>query len=405
MIDNLVLAINEATISMDGVIAELVTPEVTVVPEITIAPILKSIPFLVLNKELGILIQIVNRKMYLQFPSDSFHISEPTIIDYQLIPGEVYMFVFNTNGLTYKMSIITADKEVYTTTGMNTSLTPIQPSVIGGNENGTATMCGGTILDIIISKNGNNTVDYYNRSLMGYIPRLSQILFDFSLFQGSRVYNTITSIAGGFATKVPRAGSLSNEYGYGAATELAKQQSDFYGKIITNQFYQILDGYMDNFFCKDNLGNKDFTISLWLYNVKCRNNNHSIISDDIGKNYIYYDADAGAIIINFAGTSIRRIPIILKEWTNITFKHDKYMKTFYLIVQDIKGARYNIEWVSSNKFSLMSLFAEYNYSTKKYYRNFLGYLSTVSIFMSCIDERTYKDLYRNQKLLVQGMEK
>ena len=405
IVDNIALAMNEATMSMEATINNLVTPVVPELPEITIAPILKSIPFLVLNKELGILVQIVNRKMYLQFPSDSFHISEPTIIDYELIPGELYMFVFNTNGLTYKMSLINADKEVFVATGMNTSLTPIQPSIIGGNETGTMTMCGGTIIDIIISKNGNNTIDYYNRSIMGYIPRLSQILFDFSLFQGSRVYNTITDIGNGYATKIPRAGSLSNEYGYGTATNLAKQQSDFYGEIISNQFYQVLDGYMDNFFCKDNLGDKDFTISLWLYNKGCRTNHHSIISDDIGKNFIYYDASAGKIVVDFFGSPVINTNMILKTWTNITLKHDKFSRTFYLVVQDIDGTRHNIEWKNKNKFSLMSLFAEYNYITKKYYRNFVGYLSTISIFMSCIDERTYKDLYKNQKILVQGMEK
>lgn len=405
IIDNLNLAIDEAILSVENITSNLVQSEVISPVELVVAPILKSIPFLVLNKEFGILVQIVNRKMYLQFPSDSFHISEPTIIDYQLIPGEVYMFVFNTNGLTYKMSIITPDKEIYSTTGMNTSLISLQPSIIGGNENGTASMCGGTILDIIISKNGNSTIDYHNRSLMGYIPRLSQILFDFSLYQGSRVYNTIADIGNGYATKIPRSGSLSNEYGYGAATNLVKQQSDFYGNIISNQFYQMLDGYMDNFFCKDNLGNRDFSISLWVYNKGCHTNHHSIISDDIGKNYIYYDAQAGKIVIDFFGRRPINTDIILTEWTNIVLRYNKFLKTFYLVVHNIKGVRYNIEWKSTNKFSLMSLFAEYNYSTKKYYRNFIGYLSTISIFMSNIDERTYKDLYKNQKLLVQGMQK
>lgn len=403
--DNINLAISEATFALEGMIDGVIPYEIPEPFEIKISPLLKSIPFLVLNKELGILVQIVNRKIYLQFPSNSFHISEPTIIDYELIPGEVYMFVFNTNGLTFKMSIITPDKEVFTATGMNISLASLQPSIIGGNENKTSSMCQGTILDIIISRNGNNTIDYYNRSLMGYIPRLSQVLFDFSLVQGSRTYNTITDIGDGYATKIPRAGFLSHEYGYGTATELAKQQSDYYGTIISNDFYQILDGYMDNFFCKDNLGDRDFTISLWIYNTICRTNHHSIISDDIGKNYIYFDAAANKIVIDFFGQSPINIGFILNDWTNITFRHNKYLKTFYLTVYDIRGNRKDMSWISTNKFSLMSIFAEYNYATKEYYRDFKGFLSTISIFMSDIDERTYKNLYKNQKLLVQGMEK
>jgi len=45
-----------------------------------------SIPFIVLNKEFNLMIQIIDRKIYLQFPSSSMVNAEPVIIDYELVP-------------------------------------------------------------------------------------------------------------------------------------------------------------------------------------------------------------------------------------------------------------------------------------------------------------------------------
>lgn len=404
-IDNINLTIENSTQEVNTYIDNLNVPEIVEISEPQkIEPLQLGIPFLVLNKDLNIMVQIVNRKLFLQFPGNNLTDSKPVIIDYELIPGELYMFTFNISGLVFTMTLITPDKQIFTVTGMNTSLVELLPTIIGGNVERTRSMCSGSIIDLIVSKSGTGTIDYYNRSIMSYIPRQAQIIFDFSIYQGSRVYNNINS-AGNVYIGSDKTGSYYNNFGNGAPTEASKQQADFYGDIISNRFYQVLNGYMDNFFCRDNLKNTDFTISFWLYNNNSKSNKHMMISDDINHNYIYYDASQGRIVIDFNGMQDKLfIPIILKSWVNVMFKRDRFQSKYYLIITEFNGKKHEIEFSSKSNFFLMSLLAMYDRDSKSYRYQFKGYMGALSIFLQNIDKPTYKELIKNQKTLVQGME-
>ena len=398
--ENLTSAAEETIGSINKITQEL--PEIKT-PEnkkIKLPPLKKSIPFMVLNKEHDIVIQIVERKLFLQFKSNTMVNADPLIIDFELVPGDTYMFMFNTNNLTINMSLITPDKQLFRTSGINTSGVPLLPSIIGGNVDGTASFCG-TILDIILSKSGAFSNDFYNRSLMSYVPRSAKILFDFSVSNGDRVYNTINKIGANFAKNT---NILLDRFKNPIPN--ASQKADKHGTIISNAYYQVLNGYMDNFFCSENLKDKDFTISLWMYKKDTfKSSRHMILSDDINQNYVYYDDNENMIYLNFKGVENKSLFLHFDSWVHLTLKHNLFMNKFVLTIQKLDEDEVETLSINTkNQFLLMSIFAEYDYDKKRYINKFDGLLSTIVIYLSDISYSEYLTLHNEQKILVRGME-
>jgi len=363
-------------------------------------PTLKySIPLIVLDKDNNIMVQIVDQKIFLQFRSNTMVNSDPIIIDYTLIPEDVYMLAFKTNGITLNMNLITSNKKIYSASGLVPIDQILQPSIIGGNADGSSSFCG-TIIDIIVSKSGNFPTEFYNRSVLGYIPRTADVLFDFSVSQGSRVFNTINRAGAKF---IKNTNVLLDRFQNPIPD--AAQKADLHGNILDNKFYQVFNGYVDNFFCKNNLENKDFTISLWLYKIieikKTRR--HMILSDDLNQNYIYFDAIDNKLYMDFGG--VQNLFLHLDEWTHIVLKHTLYTNRFVLTFQKMNDLETQAIAITANKqFSLMSIFAEYDYESKQYINEFNGLLSSISIFLTDIDTQMYNTLHEEQKILVKGME-
>jgi len=383
---------------------DLKNPIETKVNVITKIPDLKySIPLLLLNKEKNIMIQIVDRKIYFQFPSSSVVNSEPIVIDHQLDVDAVYMLVFNYSGLLFNISLITEDKKIISAKGINIDGYDLFPTIIGGNNNGTASFCG-TILDVITSKSGRKTLSYYKRSNLSYVPKTSSIVFDFSLFDGGLVRNVANRVGLGYAKEINELDDRFN-----APTKLSNQIATGTGKVVSlPKFYQCFDGYVDNFFCKDNLIGKDFTISIWAYSKNNAGTRHILIADDINNIFVYYDAFAHKIVMDVQGTK-EIVYITLDYWTQITFKHSLLSNNYHLTVHklahgNIAETRTNLVIKHKAQFALMSIFAEYDHKTRLYGNRFNGLLSTITIFMNTIDESIYMDMHNNQKIMVKGME-
>ncbi len=397
VIDGVTLITEDALKDIDAVIDEIPIIEPATEPPVQPEPIRKSIPFIVLNKEEDTMIQVVDRKMYLQFKANSLLDKEPTIIDYELVPDEIYMFIFNTNGFAYNMSLITPNKQVFEASGINVNGANLQPSIIGGNADLTESFCG-NIIDVIVAKTGGKTIDYYKRSLLGYIPRTSQILFDFGVTNGDKVYNTINKVGSKFVNDTD---ALTSDFL--APTSFGNQKATIKGTVIKNDFYTVFDGYMDNFFCKDNLQKKDFTVSIWTYNVDCTSHRNIILSDDINDHYIYYDAVDDHVIIDFKDAETIIVPYVLNEWTQFTLRHSLFISKYELIIEN-SSTKVVHDIVTTKPFALMSIFAEYDYKSKRYINQFQGLLSTVSIFLNTISDEKYYELHREQLILVRGME-
>lgn len=404
-VDNIVTAVDAMQESLEALLPAAEVQQEPESPSMVIPDMKYSIPLLVLNKDENIMVQIVDRKLHLQFKANSLMSSEPFVIDHVLEVDETYMMVFNTNGFVFSMSLITPDKNILTVNGLNSLNHNLQPTLIGGNPDHTESFCG-TICDIIATTNGTNTTDFYNRSLMGYIPRSSQVLFDFSVSNGSRVYNTINRAG---TTFIQNEDALSPNFM--SPISAAGQKADMYGTVHHNQFYQVLEGYMDNFFCKNNLAGKDFTVSSWIYDLGNTGYRHTIMSDDINQNYIYYDAVEKKLIVDFFGAATDFMFLDMlepngtkNEWIHITLKHILYINRFVITVHKMSGAKTDIVIDTPTQFHLMSLMAEYVETSRSYENKFNGFISTVSVFFTPIDDATYNVLHHEQSQLVRGME-
>ena len=408
LVDSTTVVVDKFSESLEDVISDLKLPDPAISQAdnpVSIPDMKYSIPFIVLNKEENLLIQIVERKIYLQFPSSSMVNAEPIIIDYELVPDDIYMFSFKFSGLLFNMSLITPDKKVISTKGINIDGYKLFPTILGGSVDKTSSFCG-TFYDIIMSKSGNYMLEHNKKSLLSYVPRTSSILFDFGLFKDGRVLNTIGKIGDRFTNSVD--GVLDK---FASPIKPAEQQANAIGNVVIKKgFYQVFNGYMDSFFCKDNLIGKDFTVSLWLYSLKNTKTKHVIISDDINDIYVYYNAFDKKLVFDIQGVE-NFVYITLDYWTHITFKHVLYSNSYQLIIHKISNLatnvleeRFVINVISNVQFALMGIFAEYNKEDRRYDNIFDGLLSTISIFFNPIDDATYNELHFNQQRLVRGME-
>jgi len=380
IVDNIALSIENAKLELESFSLNDTDYEI---PSTNIDPMLKSIPLLILNDTHNISIEIVNKRIQLQMPTEMFY-DNATVLEHDLIAGKTYMLSFNTDGLIYKLKLITEEKEIFEASGINQNFYKLFPTKVGGDT--TRTFCGVQILDIILSKLGSNTINYYIRSNLSFVPRNAQIVFDFKLYNGNQVFNTIN------------AAGLS----YSGLNSSALQKADMYGNIIRNEFYQVMHGYMDNFFCKDNLGDKDFTISLWIYNLsRTGEGRQYIISDDVNNNYIYYFENQ--IVMDFNG-QVKYAIISLNNWAHVTLKYKLYESRYDLNIKVIDGSSYKLSINTKHKFFLMSLLARYSNQHRMYIDKMDALLGPVSIFMYTLNDSEINTLFDNQNILVKGMQ-
>jgi len=352
-----------------------------VIPKITTYK--KSIPLLVLNNDSDNIIQIVDKKIYFQFKANGLLNSEPYIIDHELEPEKQYALSFKNIDTKFKLTLITPDKNTYSIDGVNTSGKSLFPTIVGGNVQHNSSFCG-TVIDIILSKTGQYTNSYYEKSMMSYVPRTAGILFDFKVSNKGRVYNTILQEGGGFTT----------------AAIQSQQKASYYGEILFNDYYQVLHGTMDNFFCKENLKNKSFSVSFWLWNIS--NTIGTIISDDINDTYIKWNSSDSKIIIIFKDY-VKIIPFVFNKWAHFVFSHEYYTNTYTLSIQN-SNTKETVDIVNNIQFNLMSLLSRYDYASKQYVEIFNGLLSTLTIFDYKISDVEYNTLHKEQEFLVKGME-
>jgi len=352
-------------------------------------------PIMLLNEELNIAIYAIDNKLHLQLPPSMYSQEDPTIIEYEMDPSEIYFLHFKVKTGTYEITFISPNKKIYNVTGTNFDNIDLTLKAIGRDNE--CSFCGMKIYDIIFG-NGriNNSIDLYKNSLLNYIPDTAQLFlnFDPNFITNTRIKNALVNNTDNIDT---------------ASSNIS---TSLYGKILTNNFCYALEGIMDNFYCKENLINTSFTISFWLKAKKDINNSnrHIIISDDIGKNYIYYDAINKNIVTSFTtdiGVSEYSLyyPFFETQWTLITLKHTLH-EGFELRFQNLISTNHFSIFINnctSVNFRLMSICAEYSYNQKTYINNFYGYIAQFSLYYYNISESIYKTLFEKQSLIVKGL--
>ena len=361
-----------------------------------------SIMFLMLDSAHDIAVQIVNKKLVLHIPSSTVLNASKIVIDYTLEKNHLYNFTYSVQGRQIVLTLMDESKVKYSATVLNIYGYNLVPEYIGGMPRGALptgmkTACTLEVLNVSYSNVGSAD-DYYKYTVLNTIPRTSVVTFDYSVVDvTNRIYNVsattnVTSIDSNLVALL------------GVAKE--KQKISGYGEVVSNGFFQVYQGMLDNFFCSSNLSNFSYTLALWFYvdKPKSKNERHIIINDDINDNSIYYNGVTNSLHIEFAGATKEIIQNIENKWYCIFIEKFNYEKKYRIILTS-KDFNQRIEKVIETpiKFNLMSIGAEYivglNYTSL-----FEGYFGPVTVYIGPSTDSEKILTCGNQYLQIKGIE-
>jgi hypothetical protein len=237
-----------------------------------------------------------------------------------------------------------------------------------------------------VSRNNKNKNNNGDISIMTYKMGYYKNNFHMSLISG-KLYNSVGNVGDQFIE-----------------TSATKQDCTYYGTVITTPYCNIFDGYLENFFCKDNLIDKTFTMSFFIcrYNSTFVNDKTKevIISDDLNNTVLYYDSLADKIILSHQDSSVSMIMTNIDKWNHICVSYNHYTKQFDVKINNILSLTMTID-----KFALMTLFAEYNHNKRRSENRWAGYSANISIFNRILTSDEIQNLMDNQYLSILGSEK
>lgn len=167
-----------------------------------------------------------------------------------------------------------------------------------------------------------------------------------------------------------------------------------FGKNTINNYRLIntLSGGLTDFFCKNNIKDRNFTISFWfkrhtkIYDT--HRNRHMLISDEVNRNYVYYNNSSNQLIFEYKDTKKVYNYDIKDVYHNIIFSYDHSTNKLTLKLFDYKSKIFAIEdiiYIDSFNFNLMSIFCEYDFDNKKYINNFYGELTQFKLYFKSIN--------------------
>ena len=422
-----------------------------------------GIPLAVLNEEKNIILTIQDKRLKLLNINNNFSINIPLStgeIDYQA--GEQLFIEFSTTGFNHTISWTNERKVTDSATVMATNSITLKPTQLGSYyKDGVkvALMCG-VLLDIIFTESPQSKDDWMNNSNT-FRPSGTIGYYDFSVFDGYNVY----SIPEAF--KVTQLGSLATVKGilyeskeYTREEILIKIQNGEINSLLSNEvvvvgekpitvlgdfiwknnvyYKNVTFGYLDNFFCRDNLSESSFTISFWL-KIKDSVTNGK---EDFKKKYIFADINNGNFIwledeelkIQLFGQPLRIEPVKLlfkkdmsvdnpvyvEKWFHHVFKYDKANATVYYTINAIDRKRnfdinydslilepkeVKIPLINSSigkkiKFSLVTMLARYDVKSLKYTDFVDAEIAAIAIWKEYKDESFINTIYDYQKRII-----
>ena len=450
------------------IIEDLVTefnPEIMVINEtpqgIKRTPQKLGIPLLVLNEEHNIILTIHEKKLKLININSNFGLDvvlETTEIDYK--DGEQLFIEFSTTGFEHTISWTNERKIKNTSSIMSLNTLSLKPTQLGSfykDGQKVALMCG-KINDIIFT-NSNRTVDEWFNNSNTYRPNGTIGFYDFSLFDGYHVYsvpeffkvvklNSLATVKGIlYESKQYNSIEIAKKIQDGKFNELLSSEVTIVGEkpisvggdfIWKNNVYykNVSFGYLENFFCRDNLAGESFTISFWLKQKDAITN----LRENFNKKYIFSDTNFGNFIwleddllkIQLFNQPLRIEPIKLlftkditsvepeyiEKWFHHVFKFDKADATVYYTINCIDRKRnfdqnYSIDILEPKTikipligkekvldFSLVTMLARYDVKKLDYTDNFFGEITALSIWNKFLPLSKIESLYDYQRRII-----
>ncbi len=362
-----------------------------------------SIMFLMLNNKYDIAVQIVNKKVVLHIPSSTTLNASKIVIDYELEPDTIYNFTYTVQGRQITISLLDESKILHSASILNIYGYDLLPEYLGGTPiglmpTGMKTACTLQILNVSYSDIGAAN-DYYKHTVLNTIPRTSVVTFDYSV---TDVTNRIYNIAA--TTNVTTLNNTNIINLLGVSKE--KQRISGYGKVVSNDFFQVYRGMLDNFFCSSNLSSFSYTLAVWFYvdKTKSKNARHVIIGDDINNNIIYYNGVTNTLNIEFASASKEVIQGLEDKWYCLFIEKYDYEKKYRIILTS-KNFNNRIEKIINTpiKFNLMSVGAEY-IAGLNYTNLFEGLFGPISVYIGPNSDNEKRVTCGNQYIQIKGLE-
>ena len=372
-----------------------------------------GIPILTINKELNLIIHVVNGELQVlnfdkfitSIPGSPDQVDLPNIPDgaeaglsefvpslkidilenpgARILPGIKYTLMYSRRYSTHKLQLRREYmEEVYeaeASSGIDTGI-----FFLGTDKAGLKHFCG-TFYDVHLSLDTYTDVKQYtSRNL--FLPEITGALAFYDFYNPGDDANS-QALSRIKYNKVYPYKNIMNAISMRGNWKLEDR--------LTNSYTFMNHGFIDDIFCKDFFMKKSFTISIWInknrrldlpsdFQAKQR---QMIVSDNINENFIWYNESTYEINVNFHGYEHKMFYNIIPQlWNFMTFRYSQEMQKFFI---DIKIKRKDSEGIlrsetysesfdldatpedSNNKnFLLLNLLAEYVWEEKTHQNQF-----------------------------------
>lgn len=404
-----------------------------------------GIPLLELDRDKKICVQIIQVKTIengidvykpmvnisnFNFLSDLLNINDNNNIQTIIVPDTIYFMCITFDGSKYQFTLIDENKVKSTLTKLKTTSNSLFPTRFGRMTNQELvdqTFCG-TLFDLGIANTVINPELYYKYSLLNFNPH-SEIFIDFETNIHNNFYSSsdlpMTQLNGVSFTPEVRSyleQTYLKEYGqvkipyYIYNKYISAQPMNVNLVIEGNKFKNSLkESFITNFFCKESIKNKSFTLSFWFKRlsnefIPVTSSRMVMVSDTKYFNNFYYDESSVEFVIELNDKNqIIRIPKFLQVgiWNNLIIKFDHLLNRLNVYITNENENMINQIYVGTLNhqfdFNLISMLAEFDYTIKDFTNFFPCLFGNLIVDTTVLSDQILNESFPLQKLAFQGL--
>ncbi len=404
-----------------------------------------GIPLLELDKDKKICVQIIQVKTIengidvykpmvnisnFNFLSDLLNFNDNNNIPMFIIPNATYFLSITFDGSKYQFTLIDENKVIASLTKLKTTQNSLFPTRFGRMTNQELvdqTFCG-TLFDFGVANTVIDPALYYKYSMLSFNPH-SEVFIDFETNINNNFYSSSD-----LPTTSINSISLSPEVrSYLEQTYLKEYgQTDIpyfiYNKYISaqpmnsaivvegNKFKNALkESFITNFFCKESIKNRPFTISFWFKRIQnefisTNPKRMVLVSDTKFFNNFYYDDTTVEFVLELNNKAqVIKIPLFLQVgvWNNFIIKFDHLLNRLVIFITDENQNELHQIYIgtldSQFQFNLISMLAEFDFNKKAFTNYFPCLFGNLIIDTQFMDNKILQERFPAQKLAFKGL--
>jgi hypothetical protein len=349
-----------------------------------------------------------------------------------IIANQTYFLSISFDGNIYSFDLIGEDKIKYNISKLGIDkLFPTRFGRMSDPRLKDNTFCG-TLFDLGITNTKIIPEVYYKFSLLNFKPKTNIFIpFEYNIFNKFYSVNDLGNEAlekselSSTVKNYIESEFLKNNYN----TELPFYIFNKYIniepifnniEIFTNNFVTVSrNNYITNFFCKESIKNKSFTLSFWFkkasyenidLNSKTNVLREVIISDTMNFNTLYYDEIENKFIFEYMGINKKETidffyNIIDGDWYNLIFRFNHISNELILFIgneHEETLIKFIIPLVKQFNFNLISICSEFDFIFKDFRNYFLCDFGNLIIDQNVLSEIKLNEMFLDQKLCFRG---